>query len=216
MTGRFDSSLLPAAPDLSFEEQLWAVGIGQVAGIDEVGRGALAGPVGAAAVVLPPDLDRLSELSGMLDSKKQTPEERIFWAEKVRQVAIAWAVGFATAPEIDAWGIVPATRLAIQRALELLPLTPEHLLLDCLFLPESTIPQTSLIKGDERSLSIAAASILAKTARDQLLIKMDAEYPHFGFANHKGYATSSHRKALDRMGPCAIHRFSYSPIKDAL
>ena len=213
MTGRFDPDLLPVAPDLSFEENLWAAGALEVAGIDEVGRGALAGPVGAAVVVFPPEPDKLAVLFGMLDSKKQSPAERVFWAEKVRRVATGWGIGFASAKEIDDLGILPATRLAIQRALEILPLTPQHLLLDCMFLPDIPIPQTSLIKGDERSLSIAAASVLAKTTRDQLLVEMDSHYPGYGFASHMGYATPYHRAALGEIGPCPVHRYSYSPIK---
>jgi ribonuclease HII len=213
MTSRLDPDLLPVAPDLAFEKLLWTAGIRHVAGADEVGRGALAGPVGAAVVVLPSQPEELSDLSGMLDSKKQSPEERAHWAEKIRSIAIDWSLGFASAQEIDRLGLLPATRLAIYRALDCLILFPGHLLLDYLFLPESPIPQTSLIKGDERSLSIAAASVLAKTARDQLLIEMDSSYPRYGFASHKGYATRSHLAALGEIGPCPLHRFSYRPVK---
>ena len=216
MSSLLDPGLLPPAPDLAFEERLWASGAGYVAGIDEVGRGALAGPVGAAVVIFPPQPGRLRIFSGMLDSKKQNPGERVLWAEKIRLHASAWSIGFASAQEIDCSGLLPATRLAISRALNILSIFPGHLLLDCLFLPESPIPQTSLIKGDERSLSIAAASVLAKTARDQLLIEMDSHYPRYGFAAHKGYATAYHLAALAEAGPCPLHRTSYSPIKNLL
>jgi ribonuclease HII len=216
MTSRLDPELLPVTPDLAFEKLLWAAGTRYVAGIDEVGRGALAGPVGAAVVIFPSQPERLAIFSGMQDSKKQTPGERLQWAEKIRLNASAWAVGFASAREVDLWGLLPATRLAISRALDILTISPRHLLLDYLFLPDSPIPQTSLIKGDERCLSIAAASVLAKTARDQILVDMDSCYPRYGFAAHKGYATSYHRASLQKMGPCPLHRFSYAPVRNAV
>lgn len=216
MSSRLDPDLLPVAPDLAFEKSLWSAGIRHVAGVDEVGRGALAGPVGAAVVVFPSEPDTLSGLFGMLDSKKQSPQDRVQWAEKIRSIASAWSLGFASAQEIDHFGLLPATRLAIYRALDCMSLFPGHMLLDCLFLPESSIPQTSLIKGDERSLTIAAASVLAKTARDRLLVELDSSYPRYGFAAHKGYATPAHLAALGEIGPCPVHRFSYSPVKSSV
>jgi ribonuclease HII len=128
-------------------------------------------------------------------------------------VALAWGVGYASEREIDQYGILPATRLAAHRALSLLAVSPQHLLLDYLFLPDEPTPQTSLIKGDERSLSIAGASILAKTGRDALLLQMELDYPGYGFAAHKGYATRAHLQALRELGPCPTHRMSFAPIK---
>lgn len=213
MTGRFDPSILPSSPDLEIEKALWEAGVPYVAGIDEAGRGALAGPVTAAAIILPaePSINRV--LHGVRDSKQMSPKERDFWSFRLRDVAATWGVGFASHTEIDELGILPATLLAVQRALETLAISPAHLLLDYLFLSECEIPQTSLIKGDARSQSIAAASILAKTTRDDILREMDREYPGYGFANHKGYGTPTHLEALSFLGPCPIHRMSYSPLK---
>jgi ribonuclease HII len=209
----FDSSLLPPDPDLSFEQILWQAGIIGVAGIDEAGRGALAGPVTAAAVILP-QKEGLSELlKGVRDSKQMTPPEREIARDQIFKYAEYWGVGFATSDEIDRVGIVPATRLAAWRAVECLSLPPAHLLLDYLFLTEVTIPQTALIKGDCRSLSIAAASVLAKTSRDALMRDLDVTYPGYGFATHKGYGTRAHREALRRLGPSPIHRLSFTLLE---
>jgi ribonuclease HII len=210
----FDPSLLPPEPDLNFEQRLWKAGIRQVAGIDEAGRGALAGPVAAAAVILPAKPTLCEPLHGMQDSKQLSAAERFSWAESINQVALASAVGFASHVKIDQLGIVPATRLAAQRALERLSISPDHLLLDYLFLPDNEFPQTFLVKGDARSLSIAAASILAKVSRDLILRDMDLYYPGYKFAEHKGYGTPQHLDALDRLGPCLIHRLSFAPIKN--
>jgi len=206
----FDASLLPQEPDLSFELILWQAGLVGVAGIDEAGRGALAGPVAAAAVVLLQKEGLTSLLKGVRDSKQMTPHERVTARERVLQHAESWGVGFSTPDEIDQMGIVPATRLAARRALESLPVLPDHLLLDYLFLPEVTIPQTALIKGDCRSLSIAAASVLAKTSRDTLMRELELTYPGYGFAAHKGYGTQAHREALHRLGPSPVHRLSFT------
>jgi ribonuclease HII len=183
-----------------------------VAGIDEAGRSALAGPVAAAAVILPQRADLQDFLKGVRDSKQMTAKERELARGGILHYSLSWGVGFATAGEIDQFGILPATRLAVSRALECLSLVPTHLLLDCLFLPEVSLPQTALIKGDCRSLSIAAASVLAKTARDALLRDLDLAYPGYGFASHKGYGTRAHRDAIKRMGPCPVHRLSFSLI----
>jgi ribonuclease HII len=213
MKNRLDPGLLPPAPNISFEKKLWEAGINHVAGIDEVGRGALAGPVVAAAVILPPQPSIVEKLDGLKDSKQLTTSQRDEWAECLRNIALSWGIGIASHAEIDQQGIVPATRLAAQRAMAISKMDPEHLLLDYLFLPDDETPQTNLIKGDERSLSIAGASILAKTARDGLLIALESEYPGYRFADHKGYATSQHLEALDRLGPSPIHRISFAPIK---
>lgn len=209
-----DPTLLPQAPDLSFESLLWSQTLTYVAGIDEAGRGALAGPVAAAAVVLPADLEIVQRLAGVRDSKQMTPSQRERWAAEIKLQAVSWVVGTASPQEIDAIGILPATRLAVHRALDLLELEVEHLLLDYLLLPECTLPQTSLIKGDRRSLSIAAASILAKTARDAWMRELEEQFSGYGFAVHKGYGTERHLAALERLGPSAAHRKSFRPISD--
>jgi ribonuclease HII len=206
----FDLSLLPPAPDLSFEQALWDSGLSVVAGIDEAGRGALAGPVAAGAVVLPCDPGVAVRLHGVRDSKQMSPRQREEARERIRAVALTWGVGLASPDEIDALGILPATRLAACRALEALNPLPEHLLLDYLFLPEIPLSQTALVKGDCRSLSIAAASVLAKTARDALLRELDVCYPGYGFAVHKGYGTQAHRLALRRLGASPVHRLSFA------
>lgn len=210
---KFDPGLLPSYPDLSFEAELWEHGVQWIAGIDEAGRGALAGPVAAAAVILPPRREILTELSGVRDSKQMGAKDREHWADCVRRVALTHAVGFASHQEIDALGIVPATRLAIHRALESLSIQPEHLLVDFLRLPGEAIPQSAIVKGDARCLSIAAASLLAKTARDALMRQLDGDYPAYRFAAHKGYGTQEHRRAIERFGVCPIHRRSFTLFK---
>jgi len=202
----------PPLPDLSQENALWEVGIHRIAGVDEAGRGAWAGPVAAGAVVFFPDGDLCTRLPGVRDSKQMTAGERELWAGIIREVALDWGVGFASREEIDTLGIVPATRLAMQRAVEKLAILPQHLLVDFLTLPEIAIPQTPLVKGDARSLSIAAASVLAKTARDAWMAELDARYPGYGFARHKGYGTPGHRLVLSQLGCCEEHRQTYEPI----
>lgn len=212
MARRFDLALLPPAPDFSFETALWNAGVKWVAGVDEAGRGALAGPVAAGVIIFPPDTDLEVRLAGVRDSKQMTPKARQEWAERLPELALAWGVGFASAEEIDDIGIAPATRLAIQRALQSLQVAPQHLLVDYMRLPECNLPQTPLIKGDARSLSIAAASVLAKANRDALLRDLDREYPGYGLAIHKGYGTPAHFAALRKLGPAPIHRRSFKPI----
>lgn len=200
---------VPEAPDLRYEADLWEQGVAWVAGIDEAGRGALAGPVAAAALVLPQQPDLARQLRGVRDSKQMTSEARAAWAARLPELCLAWGVGLASAAEIDARGIARATRLAIQRALAQLPLIPGHLLVDFLDLPEIPLPQTALVKGDARCLSIAAASVMAKVTRDRLCCQLDQEYPGYGLAQHKGYGTAAHRRALERLGPSPIHRCSF-------
>jgi ribonuclease HII len=212
---KFNLDLLPEQPDLSFEIKLWNKGITTVAGVDEAGRGALAGPVATGAVILPtnqPDL--VDKLYGVRDSKVMNAADREVWAAVIKDIAVAWGVGMAAAEEIDRLGIVPATCLAAARALDELAICPEHLLVDYLTLPEVRLPQTPLVKGDARSLSIACASILAKTTRDALLVQMDGEFPGFNFAQNKGYGTQAHREAIGELGPCAQHRQTFAPVKD--
>jgi ribonuclease HII len=204
---------LPASPELTFERALWARGILCVAGLDEAGRGAWCGPVSAGAVVLPADADVLARLDGVRDSKQMSAPARAYWADRIRTEALGWGVGLADSSEIDALGIVAATRLAMARALQACPVQPGHLLIDALRLPDCILPQTILIKGDARVLSIAAASVLAKTARDAWMVELDKAYPGYGFARHKGYGTAAHQAALHRLGPCAVHRKSFMPVK---
>jgi ribonuclease HII len=204
------------SPDLNYELPLWRSGLTYLAGLDEAGRGAWAGPVAAGAVILPPDPGLLDRLNGVRDSKQMTPRQRSTWSVKIHAAAVAWSVGFASHEEIDSLGIVPATRLAMYRALEQLGTAPQHLLLDAVRLPDIALPQTVLIKGDVHSLSIAAASVLAKTTRDALLVAWDQDYPGYGFALHKGYGTAVHHQALQRCGTCPLHRRSFAPIRNLL
>jgi ribonuclease HII len=212
---KFDLSSLPDHPDLYFENKLWREGLRFVAGVDEAGRGALAGPVAAGAVVLPCDVPNLANLlDGVNDSKVMSPAEREEKAEIIQTIALGWGVGFASSVEIDRVGILPATCLAVSRALSELKLELEHVLVDYLRLPDLDVPQTPLVKGDARCLSIAAASILAKTARDAVLVEMDGAYPGYYFASNKGYGTRAHRQAIAILGPCDQHRKTFSPVKD--
>ncbi len=214
---RFDLREIPPAPDLRFEAELWQAGLTLVAGIDEAGRGAWAGPVTAAAVVLPCNqMDLTMQLRGVRDSKQMTALQRERCAGLIRAAAISWAVGWAAQTEIDTLGILPATRLAMRRAIEALAVIPEHLLVDAVRLPEIALGQTALIKGDARALSIAAAAVLAKTARDAWMRSLDEQFPGYGFAAHKGYGTAAHQRALDTLGPCAEHRASYAPVQRAI
>lgn len=207
---------LPSAPDLNFEQALWKAGVRFVGGIDEAGRGALAGPVAAAVVVFPKDSSLLNALHGVRDSKQMTPAQRQHWSVLIRQSAVSWGTGLASHQEIDALGILPATRLAALRAVQSLDLLPEHLLLDNLFLPEEPIPQAALIKGDCRSLSVAAASVLAKVTRDDLMRQFEVQFPGYGFAVHKGYGTAAHCRAIQELGISPLHRRTFQPVKAML
>ncbi|HEX2698093.1 MAG TPA: ribonuclease HII [Anaerolineales bacterium] len=198
-------------PTLFFEEELWQSGLAYIAGLDEAGRGALAGPVAVGAVILPNNSHLLSTLRGVRDSKQMTPLERDSAVPCIKESALAWSVAFASSDEIDSEGIVRATRLAALRALQSLSLFPDYLLTDFrLELPQLDIPQTALVKGDAQCLSIAAASVLAKTARDALMREMDSQIPGYGLGKHKGYGTLTHRLALKRMGYSSIHRKTFS------
>lgn len=197
-------------PDLTFESALWEGGLLHIAGLDEAGRGALAGPVAVGAVILP-NVSTLSlTLGGLRDSKLMTPLERSRLAPLIQASARTWGVGFASAEEIDALGIVPATRLAASRALTALTIFPDYLLTDFrLELPELDLPQSAIVKGDQRSLSIAAASVLAKTSRDDLMRELDVQYPGYGLGKHKGYGTQVHRTAILRLSYSPIHRKTF-------
>jgi len=198
-------------PDTFFETKLWQSGLKYIAGLDEAGRGALAGPVSVGAVILPNDKTLLSAtLSGARDSKQMTPRQRERLAIQIKDVALNWSVGFADAHEIDAQGIVRATRLAAIRALHQFSLSPQYLLTDFrLELPQLEISQTSLVKGDACCLSIACASILAKTERDALMQELDIRHPGYGLGKRKGYGTLAHRLAMKRLGLSEIHRRSF-------
>lgn len=199
-------------PNTFFESRLWQSGLLHVAGLDEAGRGALAGPVAVGAVILPNRKALLSRtLAGVRDSKQMTPLERETLTPRIKEIALTWSVGFASAEEIDSQGIVCATRLAALRALNDLSIFPHYLLTDFrLELPQLDISQTALVKGDVLCLSIAAASVLAKTARDELMCELDGCYQGYGLGKHKGYGTQAHRSALERLGLSAIHRKSFS------
>lgn len=214
MTRKIDPGLIPPSPNLQFERALWKAHLTAVAGIDEAGRGCLAGPVAAAAVILPDKEEIINIMTGIRDSKQLSAEEREKARIIVERSSLAWAVGFADNKEIDQYGIVPATRMAVWRALDKLPSPPEHLLVDYLVLPDIPLPQTRLVKGDARSLSIAAASILAKTHRDALMVASASVYPGYGFEKNKGYGTVYHRDAIRSLGACPLHRTSFAPLRD--
>jgi ribonuclease HII len=204
-------------PDSSFETGLYQHGIEVVAGLDEAGRGAWAGPVTAAAVVFPPPGSHLDgKLNGLQDSKQLSPNDREYWDLQIRKIACSVSVGQASVAEIDKIGILPATRLAMQRAFFDLQVTAEHLLIDYILIGDVGINQTAIPRGDSRALSIAAASVVAKVARDRLMTDLDLQYPQFGFAQHKGYGTRQHQAVLNRLGPSPIHRRSFEPIRRAL
>jgi len=199
---------------LEQERELWTAGYRWLAGIDEAGRGAWAGPVVAAAVVLPAERNDMdSILCGVRDSKVLTPRQREALVPLIYQTALAVGVGMASSRFIDRWGIVPATRQAMAMAVRNLPLEPHYLLIDALKLPEVQLPQLALIKGDAHVLSIAAASIVAKVFRDRLMVALGSRQGDYGFAAHKGYGTAAHRAALHHLGPCAEHRMSFAPLR---
>jgi ribonuclease HII len=205
---------MAVGPELLLEEMtLYARGYRLIAGLDEAGRGSWAGPVVAGAVVLPlnvPDLRR--RLEGVRDSKQLTSEERERLYDLLQATALALNVGCVPPAYIDEWGIVPATRQAMSLAVAGLNPSPDFLLIDFLRLPSVDIPQKGIAKGDALSLSIAAASIVAKVTRDRLMVELEDEYPGYGFARHKGYGTPQHRAALARLGPSPVHRLSYAPV----
>ncbi len=195
-----------------YEEALWSSGVTLVCGVDEAGMSPLAGPVAAGAVIFRPG----ARLAGVDDSKKLDAKERDRLAVEIRATCVAWGVGFCEPGEIDRINIYWAGLLAMRRAVEALSTAPEHLLIDARVLKDVPLPQQRIVKGDEKSLSIAAASILAKTARDARMAELDREHPGYGFAKHKGYPVKEHVAALGRLGACAIHRRSFAPVREAL
>ena len=193
-----------------FERAARKLGWTRIAGVDEAGRGALFGPVVAAAVILNPK----RRIVGLDDSKKLTSERRAELRERIHEHALAWAVAEVDAQRIDAWNIYQASRQAMTAALERLAISPDYVLIDAMEL-DVLVEQKSLIKGDARSVSIAAASILAKTHRDARMEEWDAVYPRYGLARHKGYATPDHLEALRLYGPTPLHRYSFAPVRDS-
>ena len=198
-------------PTLDQESALRQQGYRVIAGVDEVGRGALAGPVMAAAVVLPPEAD-FPWLSLVRDSKQLSPAQRERVFDLVQHAGIAFGLGSVPHAIIDQVGIVQATRMAMAGAVEALPSRPDYLLIDALSLPEVQLPQEGIVRGDQQCLSIACASIMAKVSRDREMTELDRTYPGYGLAQHKGYGTRQHLQCLGRLGPCAIHRRSFAPV----
>jgi len=196
-------------PDLTLELRLHARGLARIAGVDEAGRGPLAGPVAAAAVILP----RGFSCPGLDDSKKLTAarREEIFH-RLTRDPEVTWAAATADCGEIDRLNILRATHLAMRRAVEALDPPPDHCLIDGLPVRDFPLPHDAVVKGDGKSLSIAAASVIAKVTRDRIMLVIDHEFPQFGFARHQGYGTKEHLEALRIHGPCRHHRRSFQPV----
>ncbi|HKY32315.1 MAG TPA: ribonuclease HII [Candidatus Polarisedimenticolia bacterium] len=201
-------SRLRARPGWELERRALLEGSSRVAGLDEVGRGCLAGPVVVAAVILRPK----ARLAGLNDSKLLTPLQRETLFTKILRASEAWGIGAADAQEIDRINILNATRLAMARAVESLPVQPDHLLIDAVSLPQVLVAQTCPVGGDRISVSIAAASVVAKVVRDRVMDYYDRVFPGFGFAAHKGYGTQEHLQAVERLGPCALHRRSFQGV----
>jgi ribonuclease HII len=204
---------VPLTPDEIFECEAWTRGFRRIAGLDEVGCGPLAGPVVAAAVILP---RRCRTLIGLRDSKRLSEKQRENFFELIRDVAFGFGVGIVDAKIIDTVNIRQAARRAMEQALCQLSPPPDFLILDAIRLPNVTIEQRMVIKGDGLCMSIAAASVLAKVTRDRLMVEAHRRFPEYGFQEHKGYATAEHLRCLRRYGPCVLHRRSFQPIRKAL
>jgi ribonuclease HII len=183
-----------------------------ICGVDEAGRGPLAGPVSAAAVIL----DAENPIEGLADSKKLSEKQRDRLAPIIRERALAWAVAYADVEEIDRLNILQATLLAMRRAVLALDVRPQQVLVDGLYCPQIDIPSQAIVKGDSKVAAISAASILAKTARDELMLQLHEQYPHYGFAGHKGYPTAAHLAALREYGVSEVHRKSFAPVRKLL
>jgi ribonuclease HII len=183
-----------------------------VCGVDEAGRGPLAGPVSASAVILDPG----RPVEGLADSKKLSERQRDRLAVSIRESALAWAVAYADVEEIDRLNILQATLLAMRRAVLLLPVRPQQVLVDGLYCPSTGIQSRAIVKGDSKFAAISAASILAKTSRDSLMLELHEKYPHYGFADHKGYPTAAHLVALRKHGVSIVHRKSFRPVRELL
>lgn len=201
-----------APPTLTEEMRLWQAGYSHVAGLDEAGRGALAGPVVAAAVIVSPHAAQTGVWAAVTDSKLLSAAERTMLEAEIQAAALAWGIGVVGATQIDSIGIAAATRQAMMAAVAALSVPADYLLIDWVRLPHCPVPQESYTKADQRIVSVAAASILAKVYRDRLLTALDEAYPAYGFARHKGYGTAAHLAALEQQGPCLEHRHSFAPI----
>lgn len=203
-----------AVPKPSFIEEraLLAQGYAIVAGVDEVGSGCLAGPVYAGAVILPFD----SRIGLIRDSKTLSADQRNRVADGIKQAAAAWAVGVASVEEIDGLNIRRAGLLAMKRAVSALKLEPQFVIVDAFRIPDLLIPQKGIVAADRKVKSVAAASVIAKVERDNHMTELDRQYPGYGFAEHKGYGTRMHREALERLGPCPIHRRNFGTVRDML
>ena len=188
-----------------YENALRAAGCKYIAGVDEVGRGPLAGPVVTAAVILPADFSLL----GVDDSKKLSEKKREYLFDQIKEAAVSWNIGRREHDRIDEINILEATKEAMLDAVMGLEIQPDHVLIDAVHLKDLVIPQTSIIKGDANSVSIAAASIIAKVTRDREMMKMDKIYPGYSFASNKGYGTKAHYEGLAKLGPCEIHRRTF-------
>ena len=204
---------------LTHEQTLWTATPGiALAGIDEAGRGCLAGPVVAGAVHIPPELAGqlyAGPLAGLTDSKKLTPAQREIYFEQLTQTeGVVWGTGTASAQEIDDLNILVATHTAMRRAIEALPVTVAHALVDGLAVKGLPCPSTPIVRGDSQSFLIAAASVIAKVSRDRIMCALHERYPHYGFNNHKGYGVNEHVAALYRHGPCPEHRRTFRPVQD--
>jgi len=202
-------------PSFVEEKKLKAQGYRLIAGIDEAGRGALAGPVVAAAVVLPQYIDT-PWLNQVKDSKQLSPAKRELLFHHIPKVAISVGIGVVPYKIIDSQGIIKSTQLAMELAIKQLVSPPEFLLIDYMRLPEVSIPQKGITNGDSLCFSIACASIMAKVSRDHMMIEFDRTYPGYGLAQHKGYGTKGHLSCLHKLGPCSIHRQSFKPVKDLI
>jgi ribonuclease HII len=200
-------------PSLKEEKELHRLGYPLVAGIDEVGRGALMGPVMAAAVIMP-DKVKGKWKDTVRDSKQLTPPVREWLFEFIKEAAIAVGIGASSNEVIDEIGIVPATRRAMKEAIEQLDPPPQYLLIDYMNLPDVNMPQKGIVDGDSLCFSIACASIIAKVTRDRIVTEWDRDFPGYGFASHKGYGTEKHMECLRRKGPCPLHRRSFQPVRE--
>ena len=207
-----EGSLRGQQPTLAEENGLARQGYRFVAGIDEVGRGPLAGPTVAAAVILPPGFEA-PWLHLVRDSKQLTAKRRESLIPHIEEASVAIGVGYAGPDVIDRVGIAPAVRLAMCSAVDSLSQPPDFLLIDFMALRELAIPQKNIIRGDSLSVSVACACIIAKVTRDRLMTELDEVYPHYGFARHKGYGTAEHLECLRRFGPCPAHRRSFAPVR---
>ncbi len=196
---------------LRTERQLWGEGFGRICGVDEVGVGPLAGPLVAAAVILPPEI----EARGIDDSKKLSPRRRAELALVIGEQALAWSIGVVAPAEVDRLNTYRAALEAMRRAVAGLTLRPDYALVDARTIPGLDVPQRAIVKGDRKSYSIAAASIVAKEHRDEMMRRLDEAYPDYGFGRHMGYGTAAHLAALDQLGPCPEHRMSFAPVRQA-